>query len=338
MRAEKDWLHRFGEGGAAGGTGSGAGGSGSTAAASAGNSTAETARTGTDAPAKEKAPARPKAEAKEAEKDKQEAKKEDTGKPAGSEKPADGKKADEDPARAAAVKKASDFLKMAKGEYASEFRAAVKAAMMADPRQAGYRALAQAVGQRYGVNPGDLAGLTRALQGPVKDEAYFQAMARRQGMTPEAARRMDRLETENRRMKTEQQSRLLRAQLDRQARAIRADWEKQSQALKEKYPDFDFNAARREPAFADLLRRGVPVEAAYRATHFDRLMDSGAKEAARTAEKEMAARLAARASRPSENGLNAGSAALLRPNVAGMSRTQREAMERRAAHGEKIAL
>jgi len=45
-----------------------------------------------------------------------------------------------------------------------------------------------------------------------------------------------------------------------------------------------------------------------------------------------------RAARPLENGLRPGAAASVRPDVAAMTRAQREALERRVLHGAQIEL
>ena len=59
---------------------------------------------------------------------------------------------------------------------------------------------------------------------------------------------------------------------------------------------------------------------------------------AQTVEQGVVERVQQRAARPLENGLRPGAAASVRPDVAAMTRAQREALERRVLHGAQIEL
>lgn len=238
------------------------------------------------------------------------------------------------------------FAELMQGEYKEQFDAymnqAVRNALKnapADPRLAKYEAMAKALAPKYGVDPGDLDGLAQAVNGPVKDDAYFQALAVEKGVSVQQAREMDAMQTELNQMKAqrERERRLReRAELDARTRAVRADWDRQAEALKVKYPEFEFAKARENPAFRDLLSRGVPVETAYQAAFFKELMGKNQAATAKAVEKGVADRIAARNARPAENGVGGGAAALVKTDVASLTRADREEIERRARHGERI--
>ena len=59
---------------------------------------------------------------------------------------------------------------------------------------------------------------------------------------------------------------------------------------------------------------------------------------AQTVEQGVVERIQQRAARPAENGIRPGGAATIRPDVASMTRAQREALERRVLHGAQIVL
>ena len=59
---------------------------------------------------------------------------------------------------------------------------------------------------------------------------------------------------------------------------------------------------------------------------------------AQTVEQGVVERIQQRAARPAENGIQPGGAATIRPDVASMTRAQREALERRVLHGAQIEL
>lgn len=306
MQEKTDWLQRFAEGGGAAAGGDG-GAAAESAPATAGEGTAQ-------------------------------------------ESPAESHGADTQQAESQ-KDKAAAFRDMVQGEYAGEFQAAVRQAVQAamrsapaDPRLSKLgqmEQLTKAVAAKYGVDPNDLEGLAEAINGPVKDDAYFQALAMQRGVSVETAKKMDAMETENRRMKAQReqmQRQQMRAQLEARTREVRADWDRQAQALKAKYPDFDFTQARQNPDFANLLRRGLPLETAYHAAFFDRLMGQTQASTAKQVEKGVADRIASRASRPSENGNRPGGAAVVKTDISHMTRAEREDLERRVRRGEKIEL
>ena len=79
---------------------------------------------------------------------------------------------------------------------------------------------------------------------------------------------------------------------------------------------------------------GMRMQDAYRLTHYDESLH----RAAQAVEQGVVQRIQQRAARPTENGIRPGGAATVHPDVASMTRAQREALERRVLHGAQIEL
>jgi hypothetical protein len=135
-----------------------------------------------------------------------------------------------------------------------------------------------------------------------------------------------------------QESEQQAAQKQKAAKAICENWRRESEALKKVYPDFDFGSEAKAPAFAALLKAGVPVRTAYEACHMERLLGGAMQYTADKVSAAAAARLAERAARPAENGAKPRAGAVMRAGVGRMSREEREAIEQRVAHGEHIRI
>lgn len=118
--------------------------------------------------------------------------------------------------------------------------------------------------------------------------------------------------------------------------AIQADWARQEARMQQVYPEFRLSDAKADPAFTSLLLRGVPLRQAYEAAHFQELMGRAVEHTARTVERGMAARIESRGLRAAENGTRPGGAAVTKTDVNSLSRADREEIERRVLHGEKI--
>ena len=79
---------------------------------------------------------------------------------------------------------------------------------------------------------------------------------------------------------------------------------------------------------------GMRMRDAYRLAHYDESLH----RAAQAVEQGVVQRIQQRAPRPAENGIRPGGAATVHPDVASMTRAQREALERRVLHGAQIEL
>jgi uncharacterized protein YsxB (DUF464 family) len=242
----------------------------------------------------------------------------------------------------------ADFLDLIKGKYKDQFAKAVQAVNQnskaqqkaaGDPNMA---VLMDALGKRYGVDGKDINALAKAISGeePVKDNKYYEKMAMEKGISVENAKELDRLQSEASTANAARKQAELKA-AEQQMRAkvaeIKANWDREADAVKAKYPSFDYKEARENPAFADLMKRGVSLENAYRAIYFDRLMADSQTSTAKAVEKGVTERIAARAARPGENGTRPGGAAVTKTDVNSLTKADREEIERRVRHGAKIS-
>lgn len=255
-----------------------------------------------------------------------------------------------------AEKKAADpaekrraFGQLMQGEYAAEFEEAMqRAAQVAaqniqnNPQM---KALMDALGEAYGVDassPDSLTALTDAVKnGKVKNDAYYETLAAEKGISVKTAREMDRMEGELQRANAEKQrAEQMRAAAEHQQRvaAVQAQWQAEAERLQQKYPSFALDEVLNNPAVADMIRRGIGLEAAYRAAYFDQLMENQTAQTAKQVEQGVAARIQQRGQRPTENGVRPGGAAETKVDVEHMTRAQRAELARRARRGERIVL
>lgn len=255
-----------------------------------------------------------------------------------------------------AEKKAADpaekrraFGQLMQGEYAAEFEEAMQRAAQVTAQNIQnnpqVKALMDALGEAYGVDtssPDSLAALTDAVKnGKVKNDAYYETLAAEKGISVKTAREMDRMEGELQRANAEKQrAEQMRAAAEHQQRvaAVQAQWQAEAEKLQQKYPSFALDEVLNNPAVADMIRRGIGLEAAYRAAYFDQLMENQTALTAKQVEQGVAARIQQRGQRPTENGVRPGGAAETKVDVEHMTRAQRAELARRARRGERIVL
>lgn len=241
------------------------------------------------------------------------------------------------------------FGQLMQSEYAAEFEEAMqRAAQLAVQnvqQSPEVKGLLDALGEAYGIDAQDannLAALTDAIKnGKVKNDEYYETMAAERGISVKTAREMDRMESELQRVNAEKQrTEQLRAAMEHQQRAaaVRAQWEAEAAQLKVKYPEFELDEVLNNPSVADMIRRGIGLEAAYRAAYFDKLMEASTARTAQQVEQGVAARIQQRAQRPAENGAHPGGAAEMKVDVAHMTAKQRAELAKRAWRGERIVL
>ena len=117
--------------------------------------------------------------------------------------------------------------------------------------------------------------------------------------------------------------------------SLHARWAAEEAAMRRSQPGFNLQNELRNPEMRRLMQLpGMRVQDAYRLTHYEESLHS----AAQAVEQGVVERIQQRAARPTENGIRPGGAATVRPDVASMTRAQREALERRVLHGAQIEL
>ena len=230
------------------------------------------------------------------------------------------------------------FGELMRGEYNREFgemivQATQKAYDSILNEQGPVGRILNALGQKYGTAPGDYEALAAAVEGGVvKDDAYYEDLARKKGISVQLAREMDALESENAKHRAAEQQRAEAAKME----AIQQEWDAAVERIRAEDPDFDVKAALADPDFAQMLKLGVKMEDAYKARYFDDIMARKTAETAKKTESGVVERIRQRGARPSENGTNPGGAAVLKTDVSKLTPAQCEELERRAMRGQII--
>lgn len=230
------------------------------------------------------------------------------------------------------------FGELMRGEYNREFgemivQATQKAYDSILNEQGPVGRILNALGQKYGTAPGDYEALAAAVEsGVVKDDAYYEDMAMKKGISVQLAKEMDALESENAKHRAAEQQRAEAAKME----AIQQEWDAAAERIRAEDPGFDIKTALADPDFAQMLKLGVKMEDAYKARYFDDIMARRTTQTAKTVEKGVEARIRQRGARPSENGTNPGGAAVLKTDVSKLTPAQCEELERRAMRGQII--
>lgn len=230
------------------------------------------------------------------------------------------------------------FGELVRGEYNREFgemivQATQKAYDSILNEQGPVGRILNALGQKYGTAPGDYEALAAAVEGGVvKDDAYYEDMAMKKGISVQLAKEMDALESENAKHRAAEQQRAEAAKME----AIQQEWDAAVERIRAEDPDFDIKTALADPDFAQMLKLGVKMEDAYKARYFDDIMARKTAETAKKTESGVVERIRQRGARPSENGTNPGGAAVLKTDVSKLTPAQCEELERRAMRGQII--
>lgn len=230
------------------------------------------------------------------------------------------------------------FGELMRGEYNREFgemivQATQKAYDSILNEQGPVGRILNALGQKYGTAPGDYEALAAAVEGGVvKDDAYYEDMAMKKGISVQLAKEMDALESENAKHRAAEQQRAEAAKME----AIQQEWDAAVERIRAEDPDFDVKAALADPDFTQMLKLGVKMEDAYKARYFDDIMARKTAETAKKTESGVVERIRQRGARPSENGTNPGGAAVLKTDVSKLTPAQCEELERRAMRGQII--
>lgn len=230
------------------------------------------------------------------------------------------------------------FGELMRGEYNREFgemivQATQKAYDSILNEQGPVGRILNALGQKYGTAPGDYEALAAAVEGGVvKDDAYYEDMAMKKGISVQLAKEMDALESENAKHRAAEQQRAEAAKME----AIQQEWDAAAERIRAEDPGFDIKTALADPDFAQMLKLGVKMEDAYKARYFDDIMARRTTQTAKTVEKGVEARIRQRGARPSENGTNPGGAAVLKTDISKLTPQQCEELERRAMRGQII--
>lgn len=149
---------------------------------------------------------------------------------------------------------------------------------------------------KYGLNVGDVEGLTRAIEG---DNDIYASRAEAEGMTPEKYRQQLKLEMEA----AQGRSMMQEIQRQQQMQATFARWNNEAEALKEVFPNFDIQSEIQNPVFQDTLNRVGNVRDAFMITHMNEILSGQTDFTAQQTQQQMVQTMKAKAARPTENGV-----------------------------------
>ena len=228
------------------------------------------------------------------------------------------------------------FEELIKGKFKQEYQASVQRAISQRFRnqkdlQKQYTPIMQTLGQKYGIDPGDIDGIAKRLS---DDDSLYAEEANKLGLPVKTVKQMKQMEAElqqRRQLEEEnQQEMALRAQFDKVMR--------QAEDLKKTFPSFDLGTEMEQnPRFARMIgpEIGMSVEDAYYACHGKEIQQASMQQAAQQAGQRLAASVQAGAKRPLENGVRSSAPVNMGIDVAHMSREQRADIRRRVKNGER---
>ena len=232
----------------------------------------------------------------------------------------------------------AEFEKLIKGEYKDLYDARVQDTIQKRLKSTKetvekYNSLSptlEMLSKKYGVDASDIEALNKAIQ---EDDSYYEEEAMEKGITVQQLKEIRRMERENADLKRQMEEQSVKEN----ASKLYASWMNQAEQLKSVYPSFDLETEMRNPKFVDLLRvPSIDVRTAYEVLHKDEIIPAAMQFTAQTVERKLANKIMANGARPSENGMNSQSAAVVKSDVSQLSKADRREIERRVARGEKI--
>lgn len=180
--------------------------------------------------------------------------------------------------------------------------------------------------------------LLRAME---EDDTLFEQEAMDKGLSVEQLREQKRTlrERQQDRREIESMREQLREQEEQQERIQRFQaWETQAEQARRLFPQLDLmNEIRNDPEFHRLLMAGIDVQSAYQTRHMNEIMAGTLQVAVQQARQKTMQDVAARGTRPTENGVRQQAPAATRPKTAfEMSRDEFEELKKRIYAGEKV--
>lgn len=181
---------------------------------------------------------------------------------------------------------------------------------------------------KYGKDPADVDGIMSAMD---SDSSYFADYALEHGVSEDEARRIYKLERDNKAMLREKQQR----EQEEANKAKFASLIQAAEKTKQTFPTFDLQTEMQNADYARLVFSGIDPTAAYKAIHHDEIITSTVQLATQQAATMAAQSKAANQSRPAENGLANQAASVFDSDPRNWTKEQRADLMRRLKAGEK---
>lgn len=205
----------------------------------------------------------------------------------------------------------ADLIKKG-GKYHDEYGQAVSQAIQQRFRnQADYKSTVEGYNEalsplfeRYGVQPGDIEGLSDAI---AQDDVLYADEAEREGLTVEQYKRNLKLQREAERGRAIQEA----YENEQRRNQLYAEWDAQADELRQSFPNFDLGMEiQNNETFANLIDNGVSVNDAFMATHIGDILNGISNESSAEAKRGVIENIKSRAARPPENGAKHNPAAV----------------------------
>jgi hypothetical protein len=121
------------------------------------------------------------------------------------------------------------------------------------------------------------------------------------------------------------------------ANKLYAQWMQQEQDTKAVYPSFSLEAEMQNPRFIDLLRSNIDVRTAYEVLHKDEIIRGAMQFTAQTMEQKITNKIKANGARPTEGGMGAQSAAVVKGDVSQLTNDDISEVIRRVKRGDRVS-
>lgn len=235
------------------------------------------------------------------------------------------------------VNREAEWQKLINGEYREQFQKQVQGIIDKrfaktkglEEQNGKYAALMGKVAGRYGLDPGDIDGISAAID---QDQKFLAEQADKAGMTIEQYKKYNAAVQENEQYRRMNEARQREAQV--QARI--QGWQAEEKALKGVYPQFDLDAELRNKDFVGLLQRGVTMKHAYEVIHMDDMMRGAMQYATAQAQAVTARNIQARGARPMEGAATGAAGVVTKSDVTKLTKADREEIARQVARGKTI--
>lgn len=232
----------------------------------------------------------------------------------------------------------AEFEKLIKGEYKDLYDARMQDTVQRRLRGQKetvdkYEALSPALAmlaRRYGVDASDAQALSKAIE---DDNSFYEEEASKSGMDVEHYKKFEQMRRQNEFYRSQMESQNQKEHAAKQY----ATWMQQAQEAQQIYPRLNLEAEVKNPQFMRLLSSGVDVGSAYLVIHRDEIIPAAMQYTAQAVEQKLANKIAAGGSRPTENGMKAQGAAVVKSDVSTLTKMDRAEINRRVARGEKIS-
>ena len=219
----------------------------------------------------------------------------------------------------------AEFEKLIKGQYKQQYDQKVqdtiqkrlKGTRETVEKYTALQPVLEILAKKHGVDAGDIDALTKAIEA---DDSYFEQEAMELGMSVKQLKELRAAQRENADLRRQIQER----QKQENAEKIYSTWMQQAEETKKVYPGFDLRAELGNSKFLDLLNSNIDVRTAYEVLHKDDIIPAAMQFAAKTVESKLANKIASGASRPAENGMNSGSAAVVKSDVSQLTKADRQ--------------